>query len=168
MRDANSGVTGADGAAAGERDDRGANPVPDATVGAVRTVLAVPLVAAAVAAGVSAPAAVAQAPHQVRYTVVVDQPTQADIYYRDVDPPNWAEYSHNPYQFSPRAKVVLEPGAPWVFEAALVDPARWAMVTATSGPEPVTRNLRCELAVDGVVVATGEGPKGALCSLRNW
>ncbi|WP_369804038.1 hypothetical protein [Mycobacterium sp. GA-2829] len=125
------------------------------------------MVAAALVPGGCVPAALAQAPHQVRYTVVADQPTQADIYYREVDPPNWADYSHNPYQFSPKAEVVLEPDAPWVFEATLVDPGRWAMVTATSGPEPVTPNFRCELAVDGVVVATGEGPRGALCSLRN-
>ncbi|MFS0897360.1 hypothetical protein AB3M98_08150 [Mycolicibacterium litorale] len=118
----------------------------------------------------AAPQATAQGPvpHQVRYTVTADQPTQADIYYRAVDPPTWADYSHNPYQFSPKAEVVLEPGRPWVFDATLVDPNRWAMVTATSGVGPDQPNFRCELTVDGVVVATHSGPKGALCSLRSW
>lgn len=131
--------------------------------------LAVPAVITGVLLG-AAPSASAEGfvPHRIRYTVVADHPTQADIYYRDVDPPNWADYSHNPYQFSPKAEVVLDPGRPWVFEAALVDSDRWAMVTATSGVGPDRPNFRCELAVDGVVVATGEGPKGALCSLRNW
>nr|WP_226863235.1 hypothetical protein [Mycolicibacterium baixiangningiae] len=117
-----------------------------------------------------APQAPAQGPvpHHVRYTVTADQPTRADIYYRAVDPPNWADYSHNPYQFSPKAEVVLDPVRPWVFEATLVDPNRWAMVTATSGVGPDRPNFRCELAVDGVVVASHEGPKGALCSLRTW
>jgi hypothetical protein len=117
-----------------------------------------------------APQASAQGPvpHHVRYTVTADQPTQADIYYRAVDPPDWAAYSHNPYQFSPKAEVVLDPARPWVIEATLVDPNRWAMVTATSGVGPDRPNFRCELAVDGVVVASHEGPKGALCSLRTW
>ncbi|MGE2713097.1 hypothetical protein ACQI4L_03465 [Mycolicibacterium litorale] len=132
-------------------------------------VLAGSVAIAAVALGVAPPApAQGPAPHQVRYTVTADEPIQADVYYRAVDPPTWADYSHNPYQFSPKAEVVLDPGSPWVLEVALVDPNRWAMVTATSGLGPERPNLRCELAVDGVVVATHSGPKGALCSLRSW
>lgn len=117
-----------------------------------------------------APQASAQGPvpHHVRYTVTADQPTKADIYYRAVDPPNWADYSHNPYRFSPKAEVVLDPASPWVFDTTLVDPNRWAMVTATSGVGPDQPHFRCELAVDGVVVASHEGPKGALCSQRSW
>ena len=42
------------------------------------------------------------------------------------------------------------------------------MVTATSGQGSATPNIHCVLAVDGVVVATDQGPKGALCSIRNW
>jgi hypothetical protein len=34
--------------------------------------------------------------HRVTYTVTADQSLDVDIYYRDVDPPNWADYSHNP------------------------------------------------------------------------
>ena len=33
----------------------------------------------------------------VKYTVFSEQPFYVSIYYRDVDPPHWAEYSHNPY-----------------------------------------------------------------------
>jgi hypothetical protein len=33
----------------------------------------------------------------VQYTVFSEQPyAAAEIYYRDTDPPNWQEYSHNP------------------------------------------------------------------------
>lgn len=106
--------------------------------------------------------------HRVTYTVTALNPSEADIYYRDIDPPNWAEYSHNPYQFSPKVEAQVGPGKTWVLEVTLADPDRWAMVAATSGPSPATPRFRCDLAVDGTVVKSGEGPKGALCSLRQW
>jgi hypothetical protein len=108
--------------------------------------------------------------HRVTYTVTADRPTAAGIYYRDVDPPSWAEYSHNPYEFSPKDDVGLEPGQPWVREVTLADPAQWAMVTVTTAGQVMASavTLRCELAVDGDVVDTAEGPQGALCSLRHW
>ena len=42
---------------------------------------------------------------QIHYTVWAEEPFTAEIYYRDTDPPNWAEYSHNPYLFSPNIEV---------------------------------------------------------------
>lgn len=121
---------------------------------------------------VSAPA-VAQGPpppplHNVKYSVFAEQPYYVDIYYRDVDPPNWAAYSHNPYQFSPKVKAQIGPDQQWNLDVQLADPDRWAMVTATSGLGEAKPNIHCVLAVDGVVVATNQGPKGALCSIRNW
>lgn len=107
-------------------------------------------------------------PHHVVYTVTAATPVTADIYYRDVDPPTWADYSHNPYEFSPKARVEVGPGQPWVLHATLIDPQRWAMVTATSGRLPAEPMFHCELSVDGAVVATADGPKGALCALRHW
>jgi hypothetical protein len=53
-------------------------------------------------------------------------------------------------------------------DVMLADPASWAMVVGSSGAGPVTPHLRCTLSVDGVVAATKEGPRGALCSLRSW
>ncbi|OBA77667.1 hypothetical protein A5642_05290 [Mycolicibacterium mucogenicum] len=109
-------------------------------------------------------------PHHVTYTVTADLATNAGIYYRDVQPPTWAEYSHNPYEFSPRDDVHLEPGKPWVHEATLDDPDQWAMVTVTTAGQPsqTGQTLRCTLTVDGQVVDRSNGPSGALCSLRNW
>lgn len=107
-------------------------------------------------------------PRQVTYTVTTETPVSADIYFRDVDPPTWADYSHNPYLFSPKASVEITPDRPWVLHATLMDPDRWAMVSATSGRTPGEPQFRCELAVDGVVVATSDGPKGALCAIRHW
>jgi len=106
--------------------------------------------------------------HEVTYTVYTDTPFHADIYYRDTEPANFADYSHNPYVFSPRVEADLGPGTPWVLTVRLADPQHWAMVTATSGRSPNPPNFHCTLAVDGAVVASDSGAKGALCSLRQW
>jgi hypothetical protein len=107
--------------------------------------------------------------HQVHYTVWAEQPFTAEIYYRDTDPPNWADYSHNPYQFSPKVEADVGPNQQWNLDVGLVNPDEWAMVVASTGGESTkTPNIHCALAVDGVVVATHQGPRGALCSLRNW
>ncbi|KUI03475.1 hypothetical protein AU190_17045 [Mycolicibacterium acapulense] len=125
-------------------------------------------VAVGAALVVAAPTQAAQL-HRVTYTVTADNAAHADIYYRDVDPPSWADYSHNPYQFSPKAEVRFESGQSWVLEVMLADPRRWAMVAATPGGMPPKPPMfRCELAVDGVVVRSTNGARGALCSLRHW
>ncbi|KWX24389.1 hypothetical protein AFM11_10505 [Mycolicibacterium wolinskyi] len=108
--------------------------------------------------------------HHVRYTVTSDAPFWAEIYYRATDPPTWSDYSHNPYQFSPKAEADIGPNQPWVYDAMLADPDSWAMVTVQSGDGPGIEPPRfhCRLEVDGAVVKTNSGNKGALCSLRNW
>ncbi|MGV0716908.1 hypothetical protein ABQE93_16010 [Mycolicibacterium sp. XJ662] len=106
--------------------------------------------------------------HNVKYTVFAEQPFNVAIYYRDTDPPNWADYSHNPYVFSPKVDAHVGPDQQWVLDVMLANPNEWAMVTATSGPSSDQPNIHCVLAVDGVVVSTDAGPKGALCSIRNW
>jgi hypothetical protein len=108
------------------------------------------------------------APHHVRYTVTAETPTDADIYYRDTDPTDFAAYGHDPYQFSPKADAMVGPGDPWVFDAKLADPDQWAMVVASSAGGHRTPNLQCTLEVDGVIVKTAQGARGALCSLRRW
>lgn len=135
-------------------------------------VAAVVCVAANAVGGVGT-AAAQPAMHHVRYTVGATQDiANAQIYYRDVEPPSWADYSHNSYLYAPNAKVNLGPGKGWVLEAQLANPNDWALVVvglpaATSAPlaEP---GFVCELRVDDVVVATDAGTKGALCSLRTW
>ncbi|HET6736388.1 MAG TPA: hypothetical protein VFH65_27405 [Mycobacterium sp.] len=118
----------------------------------------------------SPPVSHAQPPlHQVKYTVFAEQPfADLAIYYREVDPPDWAAYSHNPYQFSPKANADVGPDNMWVMDVMLANPNDWAMVTAGTAGREQTPNIHCVLAVDGVVVATDQGPKGALCSLRPW
>ena len=107
--------------------------------------------------------------HQVKYSVWAEQPFNVAIYYRDTDPPNWADYSHNPYQFSPKVEADVGPDKQWILDVQLANPDQWAMVTAgTLGESTKTPNIHCVLAVDGVVVITHQGPKGALCSIRNW
>lgn len=132
--------------------------------------LAAPAVGAAPAAGAD------DIPlHHVRYTVNSDTPTAARIYYRQTDPPDWGTYSHDPYVWSPRADAQLGPGqAPWVHETMLADPNAWAMVVvqannnATANMHTTEPGFNCTLEVDGVVVQTNQGPRGALCSIRLW
>ena len=105
----------------------------------------------------------------VQYTVFAEQPYTAEIYYRDTDPPNWAEYSHNPYLYSPNIEAEVGPDKKWILDAYLANPDAWAMVIASIQSDSSQRpNLHCVLAVDGVVVKTAQGPKGALCSMRAW
>ncbi|MDY6996840.1 MAG: hypothetical protein SW019_09600 [Actinomycetota bacterium] len=124
------------------------------------------------AAGVVAAPVSAQGPvmHQVRYTVTTDAPFWAKIYYRDAEPAVFSDYSHNPFLFSPMVEADVGPNQPWVLETQLADPTLWAMVLVQSGESPnlPTPTFNCELAVDGVVVKTHSGPKGALCSIRSW
>ncbi len=106
--------------------------------------------------------------HRVTYVVTADQSVHVNIYYRDVDPPTWVDYSHDPYVFSPKAEVPLVPGRPWVRDVMLTDPEQWAMVAVAQGSTRSPGVMRCELAVDGIVVVTAAGSDGTLCSLRHW
>ena len=109
-------------------------------------------------------------PHRTRHRGVGEhrRVAVAEIYYRDTDPPDFAEYSHDPYQFSPNVEADLGPGRPWVLTVRLANPQQWAMVLGTSGRSPNPPTFHCSLAVDGVVLVTNSGAKGALCSLRHW
>lgn len=106
--------------------------------------------------------------HEVTYTVSTDRPFFAEIYYRDSEPANFGDYSHDPYMFSPNAEAQLGPDQPWVMSVHLANPQQWAMVLGTSGLSPNPPNFHCTLAVDGNVVVENSGAKGALCSLRLW
>ncbi|OBH82648.1 hypothetical protein A5681_22420 [Mycobacterium scrofulaceum] len=118
---------------------------------------------------VSAAHAVADpAMHHVTYTVTAQNPIYTDIYYLDHQPEKFSDYSHNPYSFTPHVDVDLGPGKPWSFDLDMSNPGDYAMVVASTGTEPGTPGLHCDLAVDGAVVVSKDGPKGVLCSLRNW
>jgi hypothetical protein len=106
--------------------------------------------------------------HHVKYTVSVQNPIYADIYYIDQEPAIFSDYSHDPYRFTPNVKTDIAPGKPWSFEFNLAKPDVWAMVTVSTGTEPGTPQFHCDLSVDGTVVVSKDGPRGVLCSLRNW
>jgi hypothetical protein len=106
--------------------------------------------------------------HHVKYTVSAQKPIYTDIYYLDHEPAIFSDYSHNPYSFTPHVDIDVAPGKPWSYELDLSKPEVYAMVVASTGTEPGAPNLHCELAVDGAVVVSKDGPKGVLCSLRNW
>jgi len=106
--------------------------------------------------------------HHVKYTVTAQNPIYADIYYIDQEPDRFSDYSHNPYQYTPHVNFDVGPGKAWSFDWDLTKPDVWAMVSASTGTEPGTPQLHCDLSVDGAVVVSKDGPKGVLCSLRNW
>ncbi|MEB4207942.1 hypothetical protein [Mycobacterium sp. 94-17] len=106
--------------------------------------------------------------HHVKYTVSAHNPIYTDIYYLDHEPAMFADYSHNPYSFTPHVDVDIAPGKSWSYELDMTKPDAYAMVVATTGTEPGTPGLHCDLAVDGAVVVSKDGPKGVLCSIRNW
>jgi hypothetical protein len=106
--------------------------------------------------------------HQVVYIVSARNPAYVDIFYQDQDPTVFSDYSHNPYTFTPQVHADIAPGKPWVQPVSLINPDQWAMVTVTTGREPGTPGIQCDLSVDGKVVVSKVGPKGALCSLRSW
>ncbi|MGZ5392319.1 MAG: hypothetical protein ACXWD3_10870 [Mycobacterium sp.] len=135
--------------------------------GALLRLASATILAASSVAVASVPAH-AQGPlRNVKYTVFAEGPAYLDIYYRDVDPPNWADYSHNPYVYTPKVEADVGPNQQWNLDVQLANPDDWAMVVAAGEPG-LSPNVHCVLAVDGVVVATDQGPKGALCSIRNW
>ena len=107
--------------------------------------------------------------HVVRYVITAASPIWADIYYLDQQPAKFSDYSHNTYQYTPNVQADIGPGHPWTSPVVmLTDPANYAMVTVNTGTEPGTPMFHCALVVDGVVVASNDGPKGTLCSLRIW
>ncbi|MGA7050707.1 MAG: hypothetical protein WBZ37_05445 [Mycobacterium sp.] len=106
--------------------------------------------------------------HRVRYTITAANSINADIYYLDNEPDAFFRWSHNPYEYSPNIKAGVGPGKPWVFELMLANPDQYAWVSASSGLSGAAPQFHCDLAVDGVVVVSKDGPKGVLCSIRQW
>ena len=104
----------------------------------------------------------------VKYTRLRREPTLREIYYRDVDPPNWADYSHNPYVFTPKVEADVGPDRQWNLDVRWPTPNEWAMVVATAaqpGRHPTSTAYWRWTASSS---STHQGPKGALCSIRNW
>ncbi len=137
-------------------------------MGLFRIGASVPLILAVLAAGAAPAAAEGPVLHEVTYTVYTEQPFLAEIYYRDAEPPNFGDYSHDPYLFSPNVEAQLGPDRPWSLTVRLANPQQWAMVVGSSGLSPNPPTFHCTLSVDGAVVVQNTGLKGALCSMRLW
>jgi hypothetical protein len=141
------------------------------TVGKAALGMALAALSAAGYGTVAAPPVRADDPvmHQVRYVITAQNPIWADIYYLGQQPAKFSDYSHNTYQYTPNVQADIGPGHPWTSpEVMLTDPNTYAMVVVSTGTEPGTPMFHCALVVDGAVVASNDGPKGTLCSLRNW
>jgi hypothetical protein len=106
--------------------------------------------------------------HHIKYTLTAQNPIYANIYYIDQEPTTFSDYSHDPYRFTPNVQADIAPNKPWSFELNLAKPEYWAMVVVNTGSEPGTPQFHCDLSVDGAVVVSKDGPRGVLCSIRNW
>lgn len=106
--------------------------------------------------------------HHVKYSITAKNPIYANIYYIDQEPAIFSDYSHDPYRFTPNVQADIGPDKPWSYELNLAKPEYWAMVVVNTGPEPGTPQFHCDLSVDGAVVVSKDGPRGVLCSIRNW
>jgi hypothetical protein len=107
--------------------------------------------------------------HEIRYVITAANPIYADIYYLDQEPAIFADYSHNPYQYTPHVNADIAPGHPWVSPVVMLSkPDVYAMVVVSTGTEPGTPQFHCALIVDGKVVVSKDGAKGVLCSIRHW
>lgn len=106
--------------------------------------------------------------HHVQYTVTASSAIYTQLYYLDREPAVFADWSHNPYEFAPNVQADLAPGKPWTYELWLARPDMWAFVSASAGTEPGRPVYHCELSIDGAVVASKDGERGVLCSIRIW
>jgi hypothetical protein len=121
-----------------------------------------------VPAGVSTAHTAPPGMHAVKYIISSDVPAAAEIHYRDTDPTDFADYSHDPYRYSPKVEADIAPGASWQLEVALATPDQWAMVAVSSASSSAKAEFLCVLLVDGAIAARNQGRKGTLCSLRQW
>ena len=107
--------------------------------------------------------------HKVVYTLTAGGPGDFNLYYAFAAPPSLEAYHATPDAFVKSEKVNLAPGAPWVFETTLTD-SQWAFLSASGAAHAMQAdpNVRCEIAVDGQVVADQTGPFTTQCQLRSW
>ena len=106
--------------------------------------------------------------HEVKYVITAASPIWADIYYLDQQPAKFSDYSHNTYQYTPNVQADIAPGHPWVSPVGDADgsrPVRHGHRQHRHRTGHADVPLRaCRRRV--VVKASNDGPKGALCSLR--
>ncbi|MGV0792465.1 hypothetical protein [Mycolicibacterium sp. XJ1819] len=120
--------------------------------------------------GVSQATANAQpAEHQVRYTLTATGSADFEVNYLTAQPASKDAYNDDPYAYLKKERIIVSPGAPWVFETTLADP-QWAIVTASTGVHAMqaSPNPHCEITIDGEVAVQGDGPYTVHCQLGQW
>ena len=125
------------------------------------------IVAAAGIAATHATSNAEPAAHQVRYTISAGDTLQAKINYLASEPPSQSAFDADSSKYLTYVQVPVDPGTPWVMETTLTNPNQWAIVTA-SGVLRTNPQFHCEIAVDGVTVASQDGGSGVSCALRHW
>lgn len=141
--------------------------------------------ASAVAAGFLGAAAAAVIPvatsqadpatgHQVTYTITTTGNLTGSVRYMNSDPPSQAAFDSNSAQFLNTVPTPFAAGEPLVYTATLANPTQWAFVSASGGckwpdcSSGAVAEIRCEIAVDGQVVATNNATTAVTCTTRPW
>ena len=123
--------------------------------------------AVALAVAASAPATSSAEPPvpNVKYVLTSGTGVSFQVNYLVAQPPSKDAYNADPYTFLKKEEVPT----PWEFSTTLADP-QWATIDASAAAHggQAVANAHCEIQVDGVVVAQGDGPYTARCQLSNW
>lgn len=108
------------------------------------------------------------------YTITATGNLSGSVRYMNSDPPSQAAFEGNSSQFLNTVSTPFSPGEPLVYTATLANPNQWAYVSASGGckwpdcSSGVIAELRCEIAVDGQVVATNNATTAVTCTTRPW
>jgi len=137
--------------------------------------LATLVVAAAAIGFADAPSRADASDHEVTYHVTALSEEYVTISFMAKQPLNETDYAEHSssylYTFDPK----VNQDAPWSYTTRLANPDRWAYLIigpfykgAGKSPMPsdalaMDFGLRCEIAVDGHVVHSQEGPREAAC-----
>lgn len=131
-----------------------------------RTRVWVALLLAGVGVSLGHPTAHAEG-HQVTYTITTTSDLNANIQYIETDPPSRSAYDADAARYLKTIRTPIAGGQPLVYSATLVDPGKWALVTASGGLR-INPEFHCEIAVDGTVVVSQQGGSGVTCSTQPW
>jgi hypothetical protein len=136
---------------------------------ATRRVGAAFLLAAAAVAVTNATAVAEPAGHQVTYTLTSGGDADFQLFYLTSQPPNKAAYNADAYSFVKQEPIHLAAGQPWTFTTTLADP-QWAILTVSSTTHggQAAPNPHCDIAIDGQVAVSQDGPYNLQCQLGQW
>lgn len=115
--------------------------------------------------------------HQVTYSITSEIEQYADIAFIVNQPASEVDYADHSQKYLYTVRPKVNPDAPWSYTTTLANPERWAWVSAGDWwafqdvyVPPDVRQLdhgyRCEIAIDGHVVASNRGTLEVGCGTK--